>query len=210
MEHTPAPPAPQSRRVLVVDDEPLKRITLQIELSEAGYVVYDAADAASAMAVFDSRPVDVVLSDVRMAGPSGLDLLSYVKARRPETVVILMTAYAAVDAAVLAMKRGAYDYITKPFTTDELLVKLRRLEGGAPAAEAAPAGHPDVPFGAAALELPPLVGGGLSETIADIEKRVILMALRECSGNQARAAQRLGIPRTTLRDKMARYSIPVS
>jgi len=71
--------------------------------------------------------VDVVVSDVRMPGMSGIDLLTYVKQVRPAVEVILMTAYATVDTAVLAIKRGAYDYITKPFTTQELLDKLDRL-----------------------------------------------------------------------------------
>ena len=116
-----------ARRILVVDDEPLKRITLQIELSEQGYEVYEAADAQMARRIFDARPCDVVVTDVRMPGLSGIDLLAHVKQLRPATEVILMTAYATVDTAVLAIKRGAYDYITKPFTTQDLLVKLERL-----------------------------------------------------------------------------------
>jgi len=123
------------RRILVVDDEPLKRITLQIELSEAGYEVYEAADAYSARRIFDGKPIDVVVSDVRMPGMDGLQLLSSVKCTRPATAVILMTAYATIDTAVLAMKRGAYDYITKPFTTQDLLVKLERLFANQPPAE---------------------------------------------------------------------------
>jgi DNA-binding NtrC family response regulator len=115
------------KRILIVDDEPLKRITLQIELTEAGYEVYEAADAESARQVFDARTVDVVVTDMRMPGMNGLDLLSHVKRARPEMPVILMTAYATVDTAVTAIKRGAYDYITKPFTTQELIEKLQRL-----------------------------------------------------------------------------------
>ena len=118
------------RRILVVDDEPLKRITLQIELSEHGYEVYEAADAQTARRIFDARPFDIVITDVRMPGMNGLDLLTYVKRLRPQVEVILMTAYATVDTAVLAIKRGAYDYITKPFTTQDLLVKLDRLFAG--------------------------------------------------------------------------------
>lgn len=132
------------QRILVVDDEPLKRITLQIELSERGYEVYEAADAQAARRVFDARPIDVVVTDVRMPGLSGLDLLTYVKQIRPEVDVILMTAYATIDTAVLAIKRGAYDYITKPFTTQDLLVKLDRLFAsrarGGPAGDAIPDG----------------------------------------------------------------------
>ena len=122
-------------RILVVDDEPLKRITLQIELSEQGYEVYEAADVQTAQRIFDSKPIDVVVSDVRMPGKNGLDLLAYIKQQRPEVGVILMTAYATVDTAVTAIKRGAYDYITKPFTTQELLVKLERLFAAGPCAE---------------------------------------------------------------------------
>jgi DNA-binding NtrC family response regulator len=122
------PPA----RILVVDDEPLKRITLQIELSEAGYHVEEAADAESARRIFDSHPVDVVICDIRLPGSSGLDFLAYVKQQRPDVGVILMTAYATIDSAVLAIKRGAYDYITKPFTTAELLPKIERLLAARP------------------------------------------------------------------------------
>ncbi len=121
-------------RILVVDDEPLKRITLQIELSDHGYEVYEAADAIAARRIIDTRAIDVVVSDVRMPGMSGIDLLTYIKQLRPTVEVILMTAYATVDTAVLAIKRGAYDYITKPFTTQELLVKLDRLFDGRQAA----------------------------------------------------------------------------
>ncbi len=117
-------------RILVVDDEPLKRITLQIELTEHGYEVFEAADAAAARRILDARPVDVVVTDVRMPGLSGLDLLTYVKSAYPGVEVILMTAYATIDTAVLAIKRGAHDYITKPFTTPELIVKLDALFAG--------------------------------------------------------------------------------
>jgi DNA-binding NtrC family response regulator len=113
--------------ILVVDDEPLKRITLQIDLSERGFRVFEAADALAARRIFDSQPIDVVVSDVRMPGMNGLELLAYVKQARPDVDVILMTAFATIDTAVLAIKRGAYDYITKPFTTQDLLAKLERL-----------------------------------------------------------------------------------
>lgn len=113
--------------ILVVDDEPLKRITLQIELSELGFEVFEAADALAARRVFDSKPIDIVVSDVRLPGTNGLDLLAHVKQARPDVGVILMTAYASVDTAVQAIKGGAYDYITKPFTTQELVPKLERL-----------------------------------------------------------------------------------
>ncbi len=113
--------------VLVVDDEPLKRVTLHLDLTEAGYTVFDAAEAQTAMRLVESHPVDVVVTDLKLPGTDGLALLEHVKQRRPGAYVILMTAYATIDTAVTAMKRGAYDYITKPFGTDVLLAKLERI-----------------------------------------------------------------------------------
>jgi DNA-binding NtrC family response regulator len=122
-----------SRRVLIVDDEPLKRVTLQIELSEHGYDVAKAPDADTARRLLEARPFDVVITDVRMPGRSGLDLLTQIRQDHPTIAVILMTAYGTIDSAVLAMKRGAYDYLTKPFTAQELLAKLERFFSGRPA-----------------------------------------------------------------------------
>jgi DNA-binding NtrC family response regulator len=113
--------------VLVVDDEPLKRVTLQIELTEAGYTVYDADDPKAALRMIEAKPVDVVVTDLRMPGMDGLAFLEHVKARRPETHVIMMTAYGTVDTAVAAMKRGACDYITKPFRTESLVAKIEPI-----------------------------------------------------------------------------------
>ena len=113
--------------ILIVDDEPLKRITLQIELTEAGYQVYETAEAKTALRVLASRPIDVVVTDLKMPGMDGLMFLEHVKRSCPDVPVILMTAFATVDTAVAAMKRGAFDYLTKPFTADVLLGKIEQL-----------------------------------------------------------------------------------
>jgi len=113
--------------LLVVDDEPLKRFTLQIELTEAGYKAYEASDAPSALKQINTHPIDVVITDLRMPEMDGLELLERIKAHSPQTHVILMTAFGSVDSAVDAIKRGAYDYIAKPFNTETLLDKLERL-----------------------------------------------------------------------------------
>jgi DNA-binding NtrC family response regulator len=113
--------------LLVVDDEPLKRVTLQIELTEAGYQVHEASDARAAVRLLAARSVDVVITDVRMPEIDGFQFLETIKGQSPDTQVLLMTAFGSVDAAVQAIKRGAYDYLTKPFNTDVLLEKLDRL-----------------------------------------------------------------------------------
>lgn len=113
--------------ILVLDDEPLKRITLQIELTEAGYQVFETADAKIALHILDTHPIDVVVTDLKMPGMDGLTFLDHAKRRRPDVHVILMTAFGTVDTAVAAMKRGAYDFLSKPFTTDVLLSKIDHL-----------------------------------------------------------------------------------
>jgi len=113
--------------VLIVDDEPLKRITLQIELAEAGYTVYDAPEAPSAMRLLEAHPVDVIVTDLKMPEMDGISFLERAKGLHPDVQVIMMTAYGSVDTAVEAMKRGAYDYITKPFSTAALLAKIEPL-----------------------------------------------------------------------------------
>ncbi|MBI4579432.1 MAG: sigma-54-dependent Fis family transcriptional regulator [Planctomycetes bacterium] len=134
---------PTKGALLIVDDEPLKRVTLQIELTEAGYTVAQASDAASALEYLRTKPVDVVVSDVRMPGMDGLQLLRQIKAASPRTQVIMMTAFGTIDLAIEAMKRGAYDFLTKPFGTEVLLEKLERLRDSSdwhagPAADSAP------------------------------------------------------------------------
>jgi len=117
----------QKLSVLVVDDEPVKRVTLQIELNEAGFEVAEAADAKIALDQLAKKPADVVVSDLRMPGMDGIAFLDEIRRRWPSTDVLIMTAYGTVDTAVAAMKRGAYDFIAKPFRTAVLLEKLERL-----------------------------------------------------------------------------------
>ena len=113
--------------LLIVEDEPLKRTTLRIELVGAGYQVIDAPDAPTALQLLARHAVDIVISDLRLPGMNGLQFLDRVKADSPQTHVIMMTAYGSVDTAVQAIKRGAFDYLTKPFQIEQLLGKLDRL-----------------------------------------------------------------------------------
>jgi two-component system response regulator AtoC len=112
-------------RVLVVDDkENMRRLVVRI-LEEA-FEVEEAEDGARALALVATRSYDVVVTDIRMPGADGFELLAAVKARDPVTEVVLMTGYATVPDAVRAMKLGAFDYLEKPFDPDAALAVVER------------------------------------------------------------------------------------
>jgi NtrC-family two-component system response regulator AlgB len=113
--------------ILIVDDEKNIRSHLATYVRGLGHRAETASDGAEALAVLDRVDVDVVLSDVRMAGMDGVELLREMRRRRPDAVVVLMTAYATVPGAVEAMREGAYDYLVKPFELDEVGLVLERL-----------------------------------------------------------------------------------
>ena len=112
--------------ILVVDDDERLRHTLSLLLRTAGHDVVAAADVPGAEDVLRQRDVDLVISDVRMPGGSGLDLLESVKRLETDTPVIMLTAYGTVASAVQAMQRGAFDYVLKPFDADELKLRVVR------------------------------------------------------------------------------------
>jgi NtrC-family two-component system response regulator AlgB len=115
--------------VLVVDDERNIRQHLATFLASLGHRALVAADAAEALRLTAAEPVDLVLADVRMAGMDGMALLRELRRRRPDALVILMTAYATIAGAVEAMRDGAFHYLVKPFSLDEVeLLVGRALE----------------------------------------------------------------------------------
>jgi two-component system response regulator PilR (NtrC family) len=116
-------------RILVVDDERSMQEFLEIFFRREGFDVLTAGDVDSALLAIESDDFDVVIADVQMPQRNGLDLLRGAKEIAPETVVIMITAFATTETAIAAMKEGAYDYITKPFKVDELrLVVEKALE----------------------------------------------------------------------------------
>ena len=115
-----------AERILVVDDEELNRDLLQQILARAGYEVSTATDGEAALAMLRQGTFQVVLTDLRMPGVDGLDVIREMKTLAPSTIGIVHTAYSSVETAVEAMKAGAYDYVTKPVRRDELLVVLQR------------------------------------------------------------------------------------
>lgn len=122
------------KRILVVDDEKSMRDFLEILLTKNGYKVKVASSGTDAIQLIEGADYDLVISDIRMPEMSGLELLRRIKSVQPETIVIMITAYASTQQAVEAMKQGAYDYVTKPFKVDEIKIILknalekRRLE----------------------------------------------------------------------------------
>jgi DNA-binding NtrC family response regulator len=112
--------------VLVVDDEPHQRDILQMILQGEGYQVVGAANARQALDEAEATPFDVVLTDLKMPDKNGLVLLAELLALEPGLCVILMTAHGTIDSAVEAMRKGAFDYLTKPLEREELLIVLER------------------------------------------------------------------------------------
>jgi two-component system response regulator PilR (NtrC family)/two-component system response regulator HydG len=118
---TPAP-----RSVLVVDDDAAMREMVVSLLDDQGIQARSAASAAEAMERLADFDCDVVLSDIRMPGRTGIELLGEIRELRPDTPVVLMTAFGSIDSAVEAMHAGAFDYVTKPFQRDALMLRLER------------------------------------------------------------------------------------
>ncbi len=112
-------------RILVVDDERSMREFLEIMLQKDGYAVHCAADGVEALNVLKKHTFDLVITDIRMKPIDGLEVLRQTKALSPNTVVIIISAYASTETAVAAMKEGAYDYLPKPFKIDEMRRVIR-------------------------------------------------------------------------------------
>lgn len=113
-------------RILVVDDEGSQREILRAILSAEGYSVETASGGAEAVRRCQEKPYDLVLTDLRMPGTDGLALVERLPRDNPPTLVILMTAYGSLDSVEQALKRGAFDYLTKPLEREELLLTVRR------------------------------------------------------------------------------------
>ena len=112
-------------KILVVDDEPSLRDVLSIMLKRTGYEVTSVADGEEAVELLQKELFDLVITDLRMPKVGGMEVLKAVKSASPETVVLVITAFASADSAIEAMKQGAYDYLTKPFQVDEVQLIIR-------------------------------------------------------------------------------------
>ena len=112
-------------KILIADDERSMRDVLSIMLKRAGYDVTVATDGEEAIAQIEKELFDLVITDLKMPKAGGLDVLKAVKECSPDSVVLIITAFASAESAVEAMKLGAYDYLTKPFQVDEVQLNIR-------------------------------------------------------------------------------------
>ena len=112
--------------ILVLDDEPIVGKRLRPALAKSGYEVDVVESGAAALARLAARTYDIVVTDVRMEGVDGLEVLRQVRARSPRTAVILITGYATVELARAALTMGAFDFIAKPFKLDDLRAVIAR------------------------------------------------------------------------------------
>jgi two-component system response regulator HydG len=116
----------KKQSILVVDDDPAHRAMLRALLGGWGYDIFEADDGSKAIQEVKNRYFDLVLMDVRMLNVSGLEALAQIKSYNPAIPVIIMTAFSSVETAVDALKKGAYDYLTKPLDFDKLRLTIER------------------------------------------------------------------------------------
>ena len=125
-------PPPDVATILVIDDEESVRRILEFNLREDGYDVLTAPNGLTGLELFQSRAVHLVLTDVKMPELGGMELLPRLKAVQPDLPIVVLTAHGTIDTAVEAMKLGAFDFLTKPFTREQVRHSVRKaLEVGA-------------------------------------------------------------------------------
>jgi two-component system, NtrC family, response regulator HydG len=116
-----------SLRILIAEDEDITRKHLLHALTKEGYEAVGTGNGLEALGRMEKEYFDVLITDIRMPGMSGIELLERVKERFPGIEVLIITGFGSIDSAVEAMKKGAHEYITKPFNLDELLMKVKNL-----------------------------------------------------------------------------------
>lgn len=193
-------------RILVVDDkENMRKLFLRI-LSDV-YDVTLAVDGASAIHHLTTEVYDLVLTDIRMPGADGFEVLRFAKGKSPGTAVVLMTAFGDVANAVEAMRQGAYDYLTKPCDPDDVAFVLARALAASRQTRAMsePTGEVVATVEDDLLSLP---YSAAVEMARDRVSRAYLTALMtECNGNVTHAAERAGIERESLHRLLRRYGL---
>lgn len=198
-------------RVLVVEDkESVLRVMAAI--LEPGYDVLTAPEGTAALALLARDHVDVVLTDIRMPGANGFEVLRAVRSRSARTAVVMMTAYANVPDAVAAIKLGAFDYVAKPLDADEVsLVVARAVESlhdvGA-GVEAAPASAHHGREATASLDVALGFHRAVEEARDRASREYLVRLMRLFHGNVTQAATRAAMTRESLHRVLKKYDVP--
>ncbi len=174
----------KGKRLLLVDDDPLYCEVLGDALAYRGYDVTVAHDVPSALAKLEQITPQYAVVDLKMPGPSGLELVTRLHEINSKTKIIVLTGYASIATAVEAIKLGATHYLTKPADADEIVAAFHREEG-----------DPETP-----VPKKPI-------SINRLEWEHIQKILTECDGNISEAARRLGMHRRTLQRKLQKRPV---
>ena len=165
--------------LLLVDDDEVFRSRLVVALGARNYDVREASNAAMAIGMAEIETPERAIVDLRIPGPSGLDIVKALKSLDPATQIVVLTGYGSIATAIEAVRLGARDYLTKPADVDRIVAALE--------------GHPP---GAEPEETP---------SLARVEWEHIQRVLADTEGNVSEAARRLGVHRRSLQRKLARY-----
>ena len=181
--------AAPERSVLIVEDDDRLRARLVAAFRERGYDAREACDHRSAVDAAREDSPEYMLVDLRMPGPSGLDVIRDVKALDASTTVVVLTGYGSIATALEAVKLGAADYLTKPADVDTIVAAFDRADG-----------RPG-----------PSVGSDVDQSVpslARVEWEHISRVVTDCAGNISKAARLLGIHRRSLQRKLSKYPMP--
>ena len=189
--------------IVVVDDELGLRHTLTLILEGEGHRIRTATQGEEALAMLAAEDADLVLCDVRMPVLDGLGFVERYRRTPGRALVIMMSAYGDDDAAIDAMKKGAYDYIQKPFRADQVILTLRKAierEGLLRQVQS-------LEEQLAALKSPGAVDLSVKRQVAALERTLIARALAQTRGNKTRAAKLLELSPRALQYKIKEYGL---
>jgi DNA-binding response OmpR family regulator len=113
-------------KILIIEDEKRLRTNLKLLLTSEGYTVSTAADGEEGLAYLQQEPCDLVITDIMMGEVNGFQVMEYIAKHTPETLVIVITGFASTESVVEALRKGAYDYIAKPFEIEMILISIER------------------------------------------------------------------------------------
>ena len=170
------------KSILIVDDTLVLRDRLAMAFRQRGFHVEMAANYDEALAVFAESPTELAVLDLRMPGRSGLELLQRIKAKSPDTQVVMLSGFGSIAAGIDAIRMGAVNFLSKPADADEILAAFARGEG----ANVSDVGGDDF----------------RAPSLARAEWEHIHRVLSDCGGNISEAARRLGIHRRSLQRKL--------